>query len=325
MNYPARLGAGRRIAKRLYRATTLALAALVTAMLAWDVATGVPPRDPAIAAARRAATSRVAYDREALSEPTVEPVVEPVAESAEESTTTPVAVPSSDARPSPAPPAEPAPAPATSPKPPLLTGPAEPAEADAAPGIAAAGAADPAPVAEPAEAVRMTTTTQPAAPARTPAAASSLTGHDRHLASRPFGTHQAYDFRIGALVGPGDDSGVRSALGALAAMLRDRKLAAPPLSADGLTVAKLLYEKDLSVAPTVRDVRVARPVLQAGGTMSAELRVLAGDGAGLGVAILAKTADGTWVVEHLDLDAKALALPRKDDGDWDPYTDLPRD
>jgi len=159
----------------------------------------------------------------------------------------------------------------------------------------------------------------PAAKAVVVQPSRSLAGHDRFLVSQPFGRVRPADFELGLLLNRDIDPSITPLLNGLAQALSDKRLEAAAFSSQGLMLASLLYSPDLDSAPAIIKVRYSELRHMPGKTYTVALRLFSEPGFADGLAILGTNEDGTWLIEHLDLELEGLDKPGTRTEIWDPY------
>ncbi|HOZ71404.1 MAG TPA: hypothetical protein PK179_02720 [Spirochaetales bacterium] len=153
---------------------------------------------------------------------------------------------------------------------------------------------------------------------------SNLAGVDRRLVERPFDALAAGDFELGELYGSGASAPANAALSvALLELERSLLEGEPPYGSMGAEASALARARFGDAFPlSFARVRFARPVVGPALVASVPFRAFADDSGAraiIGLAILAADDDGTWVIEHLELDPEALEDGASRSEPWDPY------
>jgi hypothetical protein len=147
-------------------------------------------------------------------------------------------------------------------------------------------------------------------------AASSLAGHDRFLVLGDGPRVPAADFLLGALSSTDEDERLapfallRSGIGKL-------ELDPKAFSRNSWLVTSLVFSEAYSGAKSIEELRLGMPRMVEGG-LALRFRLYGEQLSALGDAILHRTADGGWLIEHFELDREALSVPRRRFERWEP-------
>ncbi len=159
---------------------------------------------------------------------------------------------------------------------------------------------------------------RPSAPVQ---AAASLAGHDRFLTLKPFIHVGAHDFSIGLLDTSTLPKEARKILEGLRSSLLNRELQASLFTPLAAQLALTAFGPALADSPQATDIRFGAPSSHAGGYFLS-FRMFAPELSAIGELAIFTQPDGTWLLDHLELDTDALTNGYSPEDNWSPPLDF---